>query len=249
MFKSKKCITQLLIIILSTTSCSVLNNKFLKSNNTKKEYLVFDCNGHKSLPTISKFDTSLLKNKANLGESKSVYSFYDTEDSLNWYTNVDKYIYEYKLSNDSISIIERISTKCSNDIRFVRYYKSGEIKEVKEYYYEVPIFIKKYAQNGDVINDSIIFSDRQLSKLKKFIKSNLKCNPNCKNYKVRNIFQDSKNLFIGIVVGHEVINKPGFNILKSPHLIYFLNSNTLELMKIEKINRNSNGDEFEYFGE
>ncbi len=249
MYKSKKCFTLLFIIILTITSCSVLNNKFLKSNNSKKDYIVFDCIGQKSLPSISKFDTTLLKNKANLGATKSVNSIYDTEDSLNWYTYVDKYIYEYKLSNDSISIIERISSKCSNDIRFVRYYKSGEIKEVKEYYYEVPIFIKKYAQNGSLIIDSIFFSDRQLSKLKKFIKSNLKCNPNCKNYTVRNIFQDSKNLFIGIVVGHEVINKPGFNILKSPHLIYFLNSNTLELMKIEKINRNSNGDEFEYFGE
>ena len=186
MFKSKKCIIQLFIIILTITSCSMLNNKFLKSNNSIKDYLVFDSIGQKNLPSISKFDTTLLKNSANLRATNSVNSFYDREDSLNWYTYVNKYIYEYKLSNDSISIIEKISSKCSNDIRFVRYYKSGEIKEIKEYYYEVPIFIKKYAQNGNIINDSIIFSDRQLSKLKKFIKSNLKCNPNCKNYKVRN---------------------------------------------------------------
>ena len=167
MFKSKKCITQLLIIILSTTSCSVLNNKFLKSNNTKKEYLVFDCNGNKSLPTISKFDTSLLKNKANLGESKSVYSFYDTEDSLNWYTNVDKYIYEYKLSNDSISIVERISTKCSNDIRFVRYYKSGEIKEVKEYSFKEVINrpIKKVPSLRDITIANLFFENSTRTRL------------------------------------------------------------------------------------
>lgn len=196
------------------------------------------------------FDTNLLKKpivKSNRGPINGW--FYDNEDALNWHTFYDRYsgYHNYKLSKDSISIVEKISSGFNNDLYILRYYKTGELKSIKKFYYHVPIYKKEYNTSGDLIFDSIFFNESKLRGLKSYVKDSLNSNPNRVNSKIRNITlsnvldydltlsEDLDSNFIKILTGNTDY-RGGW---MPPNTVYFLNYNTLKVEKVKYVNINS----------